>query len=264
MRHKKPLWGFALVLSLLLLMLTGCSKDEALPPALVLEKADAATQEITSYHFTLSFAVVAEGMGEIDASEAEGSYLAPDRMRTRQVYDEGLLESIIIGNKMYTRSSESSLWRVDEFPEDPRAQALRVAEYLKDFLNAPAEDVTQLDSENIDGAECWRYEMTIDPLVGLLQAVEDETDPEMKAMRQEVVEMMRERGTTREIEVWIGKEDYLLRQHRSTMAQKSLGDDEFGFPNVEIPEGTRYTITATFKFFDFNEPVEIEAPTETY
>ena len=35
---------------------------------------------------------------------------------------------------------------------------------------------------------------------------------------------------------------------------------EFGFPNVVIPEGTRFAITVTFTFSGFNEPVEIEAP----
>ena len=66
----------------------------------MLEKAyDAtATDEITSFHFTLSFAVTAEGMGEISASEPEASYLATDRAWTKQEDETGVREKIIIGN----------------------------------------------------------------------------------------------------------------------------------------------------------------------
>ena len=58
----------------------------------------------------------------------------------------------------------------------------------------------------------------------------------------------------------MGKDDYLVRQYRNVQERTSDGEHEFGFPNVVIPEGTRYAMTVTFTFSDFNEPVEIEAP----
>ena len=83
----------------------------------------------------------------------------------------------------------------------------------------------------------------------------------MKEMLNEQIGYLRESGITESTEVWIGKNDYLLRRIKTEQARIAVGYVEFGFPNVVIPEGTRFTITAAFAFTDFNEPVEIEPPT---
>ncbi|MFH1560387.1 MAG: hypothetical protein ABID84_03135 [Chloroflexota bacterium] len=262
MSHNISGVGSALVLCLSLLTLTGCSKDEELSPALVLEKADAATQEVTSYHFTMSYAVTAEGVEKTTVViEGEGDYLALDRMRVEMrmgiTPDQRIQEQITIGNTRYTRDSESSLWSMRELPEDrPSAWG-----YLEDFMNASAEDVAQLDSENIDGVECWHYRISIDPLEKQVQTMEEETDLEMKERLRELVEIMRQREITQEKELWIGKEDYLVRQNRFIASQKTHEGDDLGFQDVTLPEGTRFTMTTTTKLSGFNEPVEIEAPT---
>ena len=43
-------------------------------------------------------------------------------------------------------------------------------------------------------------------------------------------------------------------------SQNAVGSQEFG--DITIPEGTRFTITVTLRLSGFNEPVEIEAPSE--
>ncbi len=51
--HRSSLIGSLIVLCLLLLTFAGCSKAKELAPALVLEKAHAATtEEVTSFHAT--------------------------------------------------------------------------------------------------------------------------------------------------------------------------------------------------------------------
>ena len=65
-RGNVPNIGSLIVLSLLPLTIAGCSKAKESAATLVLEKACAATtEEVASFHFTVSGAATAEGMGEI-------------------------------------------------------------------------------------------------------------------------------------------------------------------------------------------------------
>ena len=56
-------------------------------------------------------------------------------------------------------------------------------------------------------------------------------------------------------EFWIGKEDYLLRQleqHQEIYITEDPGED--------TEKEVSYSITATFRFFDFNQHIQIELP----
>ena len=270
MGHRNSLIGSLIVLCFLLLTFAGCSKAKELVPALVLEKAYAATtEEVTSFHFTISGANTAEGMGEIGIFEGEGDYLAPDRLRIRGTKGSELGETITIGNKMYMRESESSPWTMREFPQEMPPTATRYAGMVDpqknlEFMKSPSESVVKLDDEAIDGVKCWRYRTSIDHLEKQIQAMEEETDPEIKASLQELVEIFRKVEMTQTNEVWIGKEDYLVRQFRIAASQNAVGSQEWTnsseFGDITIPEGTRFTVTMTLRLSGFNEPVEIEAP----
>ena len=127
-----------------------------------------------------------------------------------------------------------------------------------EFMKSPSQSVVKLDDEAIDGVESWRYRTSVDLLETQIRAMEEETDPELKASLQELVEIFRKQATTQTTEVWIGKEDYLVRQLRVATSQNAAGSQGFG--DITIPEGTRFTVTMTLRFSGFNEPVEIEAP----
>ncbi len=267
MGHRNSLIGSLIVLCFLLLTFAGCSKAKELAPALVLKKAYAATtEEVTSYHFSISGAVTADGMGEIGIFEGEGDYLAPGRMRGRGTNGLELGETISIGNKLYMRESESSPWRMREFPQEMPPMSTRFAGMVDpqknlEFMKSPSESVVKLDDEAIDGVKSWRYRTSVDFLEAQIQAMEEETDPELKASLQELVEIFRKQAMTQTTEVWIGKEDYLVRQLRIATSQNAVGSQEFG--DITIPEGTRFTVTMTLRLSGFNEPVEIEAPSVT-
>ena len=231
-----------------------------------LEKAQAAnsTDEITSFHFTIKLIQAAEGVEETSSSVSEGYLLFPDRSRifTPNSFGTGLSEVITIGRKMYIRDNEESPWRAMESPEEsPGPAAWELSSYLDVFISAAVEEVMELPSESIDGVECWRYRVdhsrTLD---NALEQLEEATDLETIEFLRAWVESIRRAELAEWAEVWIGKDDYLVRQSRNVQERTSDGEYEFGFPNVVIPEGTRFAITATFTFSGFNEPVEIEAP----
>jgi len=269
MGHRSSLIGSLIGLCLLVLTFAGCSKAKELVPALVFEKAYAATtEEVISFHLIISGAATAEGMGEIGIFEGEADYLAPDRLRWRVTKGSGGLvirlgETIMIGNRMYMRESESSSWTMREFPQEMSPMATGLAEMVDlqknlEFMKSPSESVVKLDDEAIDGVESWRYRTSVDLLETQIRAMEEEIDPELKASLQELVEIFRKQATTQTTEVWIGKEDYLVRQLRVATSQNAAGSQGFG--DITIPEGTRFTVTMTLRFSGFNEPVEIEAP----
>ena len=129
------------------------------------------------------------------------------------------------------------------------------------FTDSHAGDVIELPSESIDGVECWRYRIDHNrTLDNALEQLEEATDLETIEWLRAWVESIHREELTEWTEVWIGKDDYLVRQSRNVQERTSDGEHEFGFPNVVIPEGTRFAITVTFTFSGFNEPVEIEAP----
>ena len=255
----------AAVLLLLILALAGCGYTGEPAIQQVLERAQAAntSEEVSSFHRALSYVVSAEGMGDISPSPlAEGDFLAPDRWKGTSTYGTDVTESIIIGRKTYERRQDESEWRMRELPEDwPGPAAWELSSYLDVFISAAVEEVRELPSESIDGVECWRYRVDHNrTLDSALEQLEEATDLETIESLRAWVESIRREEVAEWAEVWIGKDDYLVRQSRNVQERTSDGEHEFGFPNVVIPEGTRYAMTVTFTFSGFNEPVEIEAP----
>ena len=240
MGHRSSRIGSLIVLCLLLLTFAGCSKAKELAPALVLQKAYAATtEEVTSFHSSISGAVTTDGIGEIGIFEGEGDYLAPDRLRGRGTKGSELGETITIGNKMYMRESESSPWTMREFPQEMPPMSTRFAGLVDphknlEFMKSPSESVVKLDDEAIDGVKSWRYRTSVNLLEKQVQAMEEETDPELKASLQELVEIFRKQAMTQTTEVWIGKEDYLVRQLRIATSPNAVGSQEVG--DITIPE----------------------------
>ena len=90
--------------------------------------------------------------------------------------------------------------------------------------------------------------------------MEEASDLETRDMLKGLIEGTQSAQLTETREIWVGKDDYLIRQVKETQVRTSDGKHEFGFPNVIVPEGAKYTFTTTMSFSGFNQPVEIEAP----
>ncbi len=78
---------------------------------------------------------------------------------------------------------------------------------------------------------------------------------------QREIDRYREAEVTGAYEVWIGKDDYLVRQTKFVWSGKSVESGAM-IADVAIPKGSMITSVYTWSYFDFNEPIEIEAPTQ--
>lgn len=126
------------------------------------------------------------------------------------------------------------------------------------------EHIEVLPDEVIDGVSCVHYRGSYDPfhLDALREQIENETDPDLKEMLQHILEVQEqlkeEMEMTAVAEVWIGKDDYLVRQKCVTQSWKMTDDEDIN--GTLFPVGTKVTFTGILKFSNFNEPVKIEVP----
>jgi len=255
------------VTAILPISLVGCNGATRITLEQALETVNSATTEIDSFHMT----VIGTYPGDF-VERGEYDYVSPDKGRL-VMYGQDIetYEMRIIGNNVYVRESEIGLWELveGEMAEaqvaglqtglgqlEPEAIATDCLEKL-DNINVLADEV-------INGVVCEHYRGSYDlwNLDALREAIENETDSEMKANLQEELERMEQEQEEQEItgllEIWLGKDDHILRQTRITDSWKPA--EEVNIRGTLVPAGTMVTIVGTTTYTNFNEPVEIEAP----
>jgi len=230
----------AMLAFLLLTMLIGCSSPGPDPGELI-AKAQLAISEVESYRIEMPITITQNG--KTTQSTSQGEFVSPDRMHMIKTGEDGNRESIRIGQTEYDRNADSNNWEVHQIPESlPFANpAVIILEELDSLAGLVA-----MPDEAVDSVDCFHYKGSIDPLQDLREMVAKESNPKRKESLQQTLEMQEQMEMSVVVEVWIGKDDYLMRQHHWTLSQKF--------------EGTAMEATAIWKFYDFNEPVEIEPP----
>jgi hypothetical protein len=183
--------------------------------------------------------------GEVLEITWEGEVAAPDRWRVRITTETGQwCEATRIGEQSYVRTS---------MPDSGGAAGggacvmLPITEVLEplDLLI----DLEQLPDEDIDNVQCLHYRGKID-MDAFVQREEAKTGSQLPP---ELLELMR-RGSM-EVELWVGKDDYLIRQisRLDHMPELEGGTAEERW----IRQST------VMRFYDFNEPISIEPPPDS-
>jgi len=181
--------------------------------------------------------------GDTQETSWEGEFAAPDRSRVKITIETGMwCEATRIGEQSYVRASP--------MPDsgDARGGAACVMLPITEALE-PLDlliDLEQLPDEEIDNVQCLHYRGKID-----MDAFVDKEKAEMGSqLPPELLELMR-RGSM-EVEFWVGKDDYLIRQ------MKRL--DHMPEWEAGTAEASWILQTMVVRFYDFNEPISIEAP----
>jgi hypothetical protein len=226
-------------ISLLLMLASGCSSATDLGQ--LTTSARVATAKVQSYRLT-GTAAYSSG-SEVSRMTWQGEYAAPDRHRMRASLEDGRwCEAFRIGEESYVHTSDEPEVVGDEGGMAcevlPISEVLSTLDYLVDFEPLP--------DEEIDGVECIHYRGSVDA-DALAQSWEAESVQEPPA---EAVDLMRQQSI--EIELWVGKEDYLIRQMKT----------DARLPGYDPATGqVTWAAQSSFvQFYDFNEPIVIEPP----
>jgi hypothetical protein len=233
-------------------------------------KALAVTEKLESYSITSKTCEHFNNgwnQSSISIYERGGDYLYHALVEPNDEYEKaypptGTMELFIIDDRVYTRNFVTPLWSTDDFDEiAPTSEKnLIVLEMLF--------DIERLPDEEINGTDCYHYRGILDAEEYLewVYPVWEEHFTKANEMQKETsgVDLDFELGwktvesiyRTKEMiyEYWIGKEDYLIRKR--VLTQRDWLENPLPLDDLSHIS-TRQFIA---EYYDFNEPVEIEAP----
>ncbi len=220
---------------------TSASLEELTQMAETIEAPD-----VQSYRSTLSG--TSTNRGKTTESYLEVAFTAPDRYHIKMTEDGAVSEFIAIGDTHYIKSSELS-------PNVMRASTQSVSysitpKYSLDLLDLLHEPEA-LPMEEISGVESFHYKGAVD-MERQWEEMKASLDPSQPG-HEDRLEMMeteleRMRQSTIEYELWIGKEDLLVRQTKYSGRTPSEEEGQWDISSM------------TMQLFDINQPIVIEAP----
>jgi len=215
----------------------------------VIAEAQAATADLQSYRVSI------EGTGdtESEAYKIEAEFSAPDRYHNIYSGNGFDMEVILISEVPYFRELLEASVGVSTWSRMAQGYSSLVSrEYTTrtlDYLTG----VQELPDEVIDGVNCVHIGGTYDWEKQMREFLGGDSQrgrpPISEARLQEMIEEREEAGITT-INLWIGKEDYLIRKMERV---------------TQIPDknGVIQSGTQILRFYDLNEPIAIEAPVDS-
>ncbi len=221
----------------------------------VVAKAIEATGEVQTYRMEMESNWIENGKEEQSVASME--FVAPDRTHVLSgPSGSEKEESIQIGTILYTRSESSTEWNVRDWGNENLTVRDMAVGTIESSLKLV--DITQLKDEKIEGIDCFHFigKMNMKGQQEEQLASLDQSDPHYEQRKSALESMLKSTEIIRDnIELWIGKDDYMLYQYRVHIEQNMI--DDIGEETEEIET---YSSVNTVRFFDFNEPIEIDAP----
>ncbi len=209
-------------------------------PKTVFARAHDAASSFDSYHMSLS-AYTANPDGTSEQS-MDVKFSAPDRYHVISLMSSAELpvdsvEYIIIGEKQYVRKFSDD-FDINFNPGTPATESFLSRETTLRYLDTMT-DIKNLPDETVNGVDCFHYAGIYDIAKSMarMKGIEvEELPPSLRNMYQR-------------IELWIGKDDYLIRKMHKE--RQVTGDpDILG------------TVEMTMDYLSINEPVIIEPPVD--
>lgn len=206
-----------------------------------------------------------KGIYTYPSRTSEMEFVAPDRIHHKTTENDYWHEAVQIGTVLYFRDSNSEIWQATPMPPIYQPQGLR---YLDSLVK-----LKKLSGEAVDGADCFHYTAELD-MNAVLQKQQAQLQAEMAMLEpkgpsyhdHEYYEQQKKGlekyyeqrktsfeslgGTEVTIELWISRQDYLIRQVKE--------ETKVAMPEAK-EEKEKWVTTKTLQFYDFNQPIKIEA-----
>ncbi len=212
-------------------------------PQNVLAKAHDAIAAIESYRFALTRSTDGDITGTYDVE-----FVSPDRYHVKQTENGETKESIFLGDRQYF-NGDFEFFMLLHAQTNSYARMI-TREATLQWLDRMG-DIEELPDEEVEGVRCLHYRGVYDIEKVLRSMEEGRAERGMPPLGeeefQEELEKLRSNIGERIIELWIGRDDYLLRQMVMDTRE----------PDSNIAH------QLTYKFYDFNEPITIEAPLDS-
>jgi outer membrane lipoprotein-sorting protein len=203
-------------------------------PQSVIAKAYSATEGLLSYRMSSTFTSTSEG--ETFEQTSEWEFAAPDRWHHIFTMDGREYEIISVGDSIYINDPADARLTVESWsPTVPsKEETLEVLASLTDLKKLP--------DELIEDTDCLHYSGKVDmeKRIGEIKSRLDPNDAGYEDALKQVEEIQ---NISTIIELWIGKEDYLIRKWQQ----------ESRLAGVVKENSTRI-------YYDFNQPITIEPP----
>jgi hypothetical protein len=195
------------------------------------------------------------------ALKGTGEAVYPDQMHVSvQVTTTGLAfatEQVVAGGKVYTKNPLTGQWLAG----DPSQLGMQLNQLgpltAKQILEASG-SVQDLGDVSLNNVATHHYRITPDKtkLTTTLEANPAFADPQSRKALEQALN-----AGTLTFEVWISKDDHLLRSMRSD-ADVLIPAAQLVSGNAQLPAGAAIHITAhlDLTFHDFNAPVTITIP----
>lgn len=245
-----------------------------LTPEKVMAKAYAATEALESFRVTSSTASNVAGMTAwVNEYSMEIEYVSETQYRINLYSAEGYYpyseaELIVHANKIYRRElttptttpthvSGLMSFLINETINGHLQLPLNSKENTLNLLDSLV-NIKKLSTEKIDGVMCLHYKangdmekMIAESKVKIPENYSlDPSDASTQKILQDYEDFWRMRQEN--VEFWIGKDDYLLRQYVIVIQPSSES-------NLISSRNSR----DIYRYYDFNEPIVIQAPLDS-
>jgi hypothetical protein len=209
----------------------------------VMAKAYAATSSLQSYQMTIYATSTYEEKTSEETSEWE--FTSPDRLHAKITLDGETYEFIIVGDKQYVREPENASANL-RISVSSSATPILSKENTLQILDALT-DLQKLPDGEIEGVDCFHYRGRFD-VEQIIKEQKAKLDPTQPGYEERLEGLEQLRGIKTEVELWIGKDDYLIRQMKR--------DTQVPADNI----GGWSTSSSVVKYYDFDKPITIEPP----
>jgi hypothetical protein len=219
----------------------------------IIVRAQIAISNIQSYRMTEKSVFSVEGQTpQKTASEEE--FVAPDRYHQKSQGNVFGIEFIHIGDKLYYKGPDMKWSGTTIQSQSPNDQLSLVSREYTAMMLKYLENTKTLPDETIDGVTCLHYRGEFDFEKQLRDIQQQAADNGISPLSEEELSEQFSQliSTAGQIvnELWIGKDDYLIRRMTSD-AQRIDSNGKSQSSQMEMT------------FSDFNSPIVIEAPLDT-
>lgn len=212
----------------------------------IIAQAYSAISNVQSYRMSITKG----SSGESATVTYTAEFVAPDRYHLTNVFEGKTTEFIYIADEEYFKGDYMSFLLMKLQANGFTSMITREATMR--WLNMLG-DIEQLPDETVEGIECYYYQGKYDVDKQVLSQQENREKMGLPPLSEDDLQEMREEmhavNDSMKFELWIGKTDYLMRQWRVSREEQT----DTGIMNSHT----------TYKFYDFNESIIIEAPMDS-